>query len=549
MQKNCRQCQTNFEITPDDSQVYKKFNVPEQTLCPDCRMQRKLAFRNERKLYRRTCDLCQKPFVSVYSEDKPFTVYCSDCWWSDKWDPLQYGRDFDFSPKAKTFFEQFDDLQKEVPLLGNIVLNSVNCEYNNYIVDSKDCYLSTRVEGENILYSYLSVKSIGCVDGFDNFTCQYCYECVDCWNCYNCTFSQLCKNSSDCSFCYDCVGCKNCFGCVGLRNKEYYFFNKKCTKEEYERLVKEWKVGSYNKLEEMKKRFAQEKTKHPHKSTVILQSENAIGDYISESKDIYQSYDIEKTDTARYSWGIEYGKDVYDSCYLYYPENCYENISNTKSSNIAFCNGAYEGSHDLWYSMLCSNNTHDCFGSIGLKHQKYCILNKSYTKEKYHELVPKIVERMKKTEEYGEFFPIQISPFCYNETIAQDHFPLGKEEAQTKGYAWKEKDSQEFQTQSYQIPDEIGQVPETIINEVLACTQCSKNYKIIPKELEFYRDKNLPIPRKCPDCRHKDRMAMRNPRKLWKRKCAKCSSPIQTSFAPDRPQTVYCEACYLKEVY
>ena len=59
---------------------------------------------------------------------------------------------------------------------------------------------------------------------------------------------------------------------------------------------------------------------------------------------------------------------------------------------------------------------------------------------------------------------------------------------------------------------------------------------------------NLPIPHLHPDERHKDRMALRNPRKLWKRTCDKCVKEIETSYAPDRPEKVYCEECYLKEL-
>ena len=546
MQKDCKQCAESFEFLSEDKKVCQKFDLPEPKCCPDCRMQRRLTLRNERQLYRCTCALCKKSFVSVYSPDKPYTVYCSECWWSDNWDPLEYARDFDFS---RPFFEQFDELQKAVPLLGNVVMNSVNCDYNNYIIGSKDCYLSTRVEGENILYSYLSVKCLGCVDGFDNFHCQYCYECIDCWNCYSSSFCQLSKNLSDCMFCYDCIGCNNCFGSIALRNKQYYFFNKKCSKEEYEKLLKEANLDSCDGLNQMRKRFDQEKLKYPHKQMVVLQSQNVLGDYISESKDVYNAYDIEKTDTVRNSWGIEYGKDVYDSCFLYYGENCYEHISTTNSMNIMFCNGAYEGCHDLKYSVLSSNNTHDCFGCISLKHKQYCILNKQYSKEEYEELVPKIIEHMKKTGEYGEFFPIEISPFAYNETIAQDYYPLKKEEALAKGYGWKDPDEREYLPQNYIVPDKIGDVPDTIINEILACETCKKNYKIVPAEMKIYKKRNIPIPHKCPDCRHKIRLALRNPKELWDRKCAKCSKDIKTTYSPERPEIVYCESCYLAEVY
>lgn len=101
----CKSCRQNFEIADDDMKFYekvspvfgdKKYLMPAPKLCPDCRQQRRLSFRNERNLYNRACDLCKKPIITIYSPDKKFTIYCRECWWSDKWDSLSYGKDFDF---------------------------------------------------------------------------------------------------------------------------------------------------------------------------------------------------------------------------------------------------------------------------------------------------------------------------------------------------------------------------------------------------------------------------------------------------------------------
>jgi len=65
MQKTCKKCSTHFEITSSDLEFYKKispkfdgkvFEIPTPTLCPECRQQRRLSFRNERNLYKRDCD-------------------------------------------------------------------------------------------------------------------------------------------------------------------------------------------------------------------------------------------------------------------------------------------------------------------------------------------------------------------------------------------------------------------------------------------------------------------------------------------------------------
>jgi hypothetical protein len=104
------------------------------------------------------------------------------------------------------------------------------------------------------------------------------------------------------------------------------------------------------------------------------------------------------------------------------------------------------------------------------------------------------------------------------------------------------------------LPEDITKIPDDILNRAIECEVRSTMglnplFKIIPQELEFYRKHNLPIPRRHPDQRHLDRMALRNPRKLFDRKCDKCNKDIKTTYSPDRKEIVYCESCYEKEVY
>ena len=118
MQRLCAQCKRSFEITDADLDFYdkvspilgdKKYALPPPTFCPDCRRHRKLAWRNERTLYKRKCDLCKKDIIGLYPQGTKFPVYCHDCWFSDNWDPFQYGADYDFS---KPFFKQFKQPEK-----------------------------------------------------------------------------------------------------------------------------------------------------------------------------------------------------------------------------------------------------------------------------------------------------------------------------------------------------------------------------------------------------------------------------------------------------
>ncbi len=227
--------------------------------------------------------------------------------------------------------------------------------------------------------------------------------------------------------------------------------------------------------------------------------------------------------------------DCYEHGWLVQSELNYECHAGMAGYHFLFCHISSEG-RDLIYSDSCFNNCSNCFGCVGLKHKQFCIFNKQYTEEEYNALVPKIIEQMRPTGEWGEFIDSRYSPFAYNESVALEYFPLPKEEVLARGLRWKD-------------PDPKQHLPATYTDDILTCVTCSKNYRLIPQELEFYRSMGLAIPQECHDCRHSKRMKLRNSRKLWNRQCQNCDKPIQTTYSPDRPEIVYCQECYLAAVY
>src|ERR1035437_6171651 len=110
--KNCQNCKKDFIIEPDDFSFYEKIKVPPPTFCPECRSQRRLAWRNDFVFYNRNCDLCKRKIISIYSPDNPQIIYCNKCWWRDGWDVSSYGQDYDFS---RSFFEQLKELSLKAP--------------------------------------------------------------------------------------------------------------------------------------------------------------------------------------------------------------------------------------------------------------------------------------------------------------------------------------------------------------------------------------------------------------------------------------------------
>lgn len=579
MQKSCRQCQSVFEVTEDDLLFYEKispvFNdkkelIPPPTLCPPCRMQRRQAFRNERSFYQRKCDLTGKDIIALYAPDpkgvpfgeKPYTVYNQEDWWGDQWDPLQYGRSFDFS---RPFFEQFAELWREVPLLSLWNIKCENSTYGTNCYGLKNCYMCINSDnGQNNLYGYVCEFSNDCSDCMFLHKSELCYACLDCISAYECTFSEQLENCQDCHFSSDLAGCAKCFGCHGLRHKTLHMFNQAVSQEEWSERMQSL-VLTPQIFETMREHSDQIRLQMPHLCAKIIQCENATGDHLYRCRNAHQCFDVTEAENTKYvtyaPWKVVNGQDAYACGEL---EWVYEFLGGAVGIfNVAFTAFTANGLDHSYYCVLCLNGCSHLFGCIGLKHREYCILNTQYTKEEYEALVPKIIEHMRRTSEWGEFFTPIISPFAYNETVAQQEFPLSKDEALKRGLRWRDPEQKDYQAQTCDIPENIADVPDTITKELLTCTctahachpepaegsPCRKNYRIIPQELRFYRKMELPIPRKCPDCRHRERLKLRNPRKLFARACAKCGKEMQTTYAPERPEIVYCEDCYLAAVY
>ncbi|MFA5829533.1 MAG: hypothetical protein WC843_03495 [Candidatus Gracilibacteria bacterium] len=559
--KTCPQCKNNFEVTDLDREFYKKisptfngkqFPIPEPTLCPTCRQQRRMAFRNERNLYKRKCDGSGKEIISMFPPEAPYKIYSQEVWWQSNWDGADYGRPYD---STKSFFDQFKKLTEATPRMGLANMDNENSEYCNYTGDVKNSYLIFGSVYSEDCYYGSPYYSKNCVDSLVLRECELCYECIDCRKLYNCKHCQDCNNSNDLLYCFDLQGCSECIGCSGLRNKKYCIYNKQYSQEEYQKLKNSLNLCDPQTQKKLQQGLEALKAGTPHLFMLATGSENVTGSHVFNSKNTFESFFADRCQDSAYCAQVVDLKDCRDNNYTEENELCYEYLgmySTQKTFFSLFCRHTYEA----YYSEYCVNCKY-IFGCSNLRDKNYCILNKQYTKEEYEMLVPKIIEQMQKTPftpgssvgQWGQFFPIDLSPFAFNESVAQEYFPLTKEQVIAIGGKWREENPKEFQPQRIQIPQNIKDVPDSICYEVLACEITGRNYRIIPQELAFYRRMNLPIPHKHPDQRHRERISKRNPRQLFKRACDKCKKEILTSYPTTNPAKIYCRECYLKELY
>ena len=562
--KQCKSCGVMFHITDKDMGFYdkvspifggKKYQIPSPKLCPDCRQQRRYSWRNQRTLYRRICDFSWQSLIAMFPPDVIFPVYHNKYRRSNENDPLQFGQEF---VSNVSFLEQYLQLQKKVPRFHRYSYaedRMINSEYTHCTWDLKDCYLVFATsDAERSHYSDYLTHSNDCLDVLLCEWCTQCYQCVDIENCYNVMYSNSCIDCKDSYWLDDCINCTNCIGCVGLRNQQYSILNTAYTKEEYEKkkgeiIDNKWIFAKdflslYNKL------YLNVPKKYMHGNN----NDRVVWDFINNSKNVSYGYDIKNSEDIKYCAHFNSGKSCMDFSSRWEAELCYE------------ISGGWENMYKSIFCVMsfgCTNSAycdfcfycHDCFGCVGLTNKQYCILNKQYTKEEYEELVPKVIERMIIDWQRWEFFPISVSIFGYNASLAQEYFPLVPETAKKKWYPRIDKEyplnipENAKKIFAKDIPMDIKDVSDDILDTIIICEVTAKPYRIIKQELDFYRKHTIPLPRKHPDQRYLERFNSKNPRKLRDRNCMKCWIDIKTSYSPDKKEIVYCETCYNHEIY
>lgn len=586
----CQACTREFLIDAQDQSFYQKVNVPLPTFCWLCRAQRRMAWRNESSLFKRKSDFSGAGIFSAFSPDSPVKVYEKDIWLSDKWDPMEYGREYDFH---KPFFEQFADLLRTVPLKNLNLVGGMNSDYCNNFTDPKNCYLCFNGKAsEECMYGNGLSLAKECIDNSHLSKCERCYEGFWLTSCSRAFFSSRCESCFDIAFCRDLTGCSNCFGCVGLRNKSYCIFNEQYSKEEYFKKLEEFDLSSYEKLAATRKKVAKFWLKFPNKFIEGTHNAGVSGNYVEHSKNSRNCFLVREGENIRYCQYMQEppgSKDCYDyTAWGDSNELVYECTACGIGTNlIKFCYNVQENVRNIEYSYMCFGSS-DLFGCVGVRKKQYCIFNKQYSKEEYETLRAKIIEQMGampyrdksgRTYKYGEFFPIELSPFAYNESLAQEYFPLTKDEALAAGYTWRDAAERNYATtiRAQDLPDTVTQAQDSLVDEVIGCEHggkcnelCTKAFRITSQELQFYRQMNLALPRLCQKCRHFQRLQQRSGLNVWPRQCQcggdasqdsryqnqgthphgsrLCPNEFETSYPPTSHELVYCEQCYQSEV-
>ena len=546
--KACEKCNKDFAIQADDIPFYEKLDLPLPTMCPECRFKYLLAFWVFGRFRIAKSALSGKTIITVFPESAPFPIYDRTEFVSDAWDPLTYGRDYD---QLRPFMEQLVELQSKVPHPHQTGIKNVNSDWTDDMWESKDAYLSrSGLRLESVIYGYRVLNCKNCIDVTMCWDLERSYDCLYCFKSYNLKYSFNSRDCMDSLFLYDCRNCQNCFMCWNLRNQKYCILNQPYIKEDYEKKIEEYNLKSRQVIDDLKKEFWQHIQQDAiHRQDYNLQAVQSKGNFLNNDKNCYQCYFIEDSENARYCFrGL--CKETIDSVGVLDGEKCALEMQTSWDYNC-FCMIYTNNCRYSSYLDVCEECEY-CFGCVGMRKKKYCILNKQYTKEEYESLVEKIKNDMKSRGEWGKFFPLPAAYCGYNLSLGQMQFPVTKDEAIKFGAKWEEAVEPHYENiiSGDELPDTINQVGDEIIKQRILCPETKLSYNITKDELAFYREHGIPLPQRHFDWRTLDRFKpfsmMTN---LQKGNCCFCNKEIEHYYSPELNfQKISCLDCYQQKI-
>lgn len=446
------------------------------------------------------------------------------------------------------------ELFRHCPIAHNSGAGNENCEYTDDWWYSKNCYLChSGVECEDLRYCYRTIRVKDCRHCVFSFDSERCVDLINCHDCFQVRYAYNSRNCTDCSFVYDCRNCTDCAFCWNLRNKQYCLYNEQLTKDEYAKRMNERDFRSRSTYDSAAAEFHQLlNTRAWHRAHFIDRSENADGNYLDECKNIMNGFFLTNgmEDCANTMRGA-FSKDCLDCVSPYNIELSYY------SSTVQDQSYAVHLSYDLAqckYMEYCAHcfQCEQCFACCGLVGKKYHIFNTPYEPGEYEALKRKIIDQMKRTGEYGLFFPGHFAANPYNESLAGLYWPLDKVTAERWGFRIREHRAEPpaGACDSLEVPESCATADDAVSKIAFWDAVAQRPFQIQIHDIRFAQDIGVPLP-SCFYARRLQKNFSQIPfnGELRTASCGQCSLEIATCWPPAYDGRILCEECYLKEVY
>ncbi len=534
----------HFQHHELEKRHYERFGFPVPNTHPIARFVMRLAHGNSWSLYWTSDARTGKKLLSGYNPKEGLQIVDHHYWTSDEFDAKEYGREFDFS---RGFFEQYFEMINNIPHPNVEIVNCTNVEYANHVFSSKNCYLCfICFHCENVLYSFRVRQCRDSLYCINSRSCELCYQCVLCNECYDVQFSEFSNNCNGSRFLSNCNNCVDCYQCANMQNKQYCIQNIQYTPEAYEAKMKEIDLSSYKEFQREYEKWQTFLGTQPIQAEHTINCEDSTGTLMKNCRSCIVCFNLSNAEQCVNS----FGNNQAECCDTSGEGSEYGimNVGFLDSQRVAYTMVA-EHSYDIWYSHSIFQS-HDCFGCFGLKKSAYCILNKEYAPDEYDQLKKRIIEHMKRTGEWGQYFPPQYSPFCYNDTnvvgVLDSEFDDCDAVARRMGLRARAYDEEKNHnaTSVSQMPDRSDAWRESHLDMVWACARSERAFKITNQELRLYQRMRVPVPREHWRTQFEIFSPMMYP-VPHHAVCAQCNKEIYAYIHPHKTsRRLLCDTCF-----
>jgi hypothetical protein len=312
-----------------------------------------------------------------------------------------------------------------------------------------------------------------------------------------------------------------------LYRRKNCWFNEQLTAAEYDKRLSEFEGFSATEKARVLEDFYSVRRNAAHLGIHQFRCENSIGQHLSECADCYQCYESFALEDCIYNIECNGNKNSIDLTVCFETEDsccCIQSPLNKSCSFLMHTD--YCG-----YSEFCaySKNLVDCFGCVYLANKRYHILNKPYSKEDYEKQVAEIKRQLIANGDYNLLLYF-VSDYEKTRIETEEDKVLNVGTQEFKWETTRMKSEGKSQELTCKNPD------------------CSKDFLVIPQEISIYQARNIPAPDFCPACRHKQRMALRNEREMYRRSCDNCRSSMLSTYPQDAPYKVFCQKCFWENI-
>jgi hypothetical protein len=550
-ERACKLTGEKWNLQPQEIDLYRKYNVPPVDVSPNTQWKWMGYYDCGFQFWWNKHAETGKPVLSFHHPASGVRVLPDKEWHEKDFSAITEPYDAN-----RPFFDQLRALELKVPLLATFSRvepeNSITLfsfgdrnSYFTFACKSERTFFASGafdVRDSSLLWLGMNISESHATQHSHRLhRCKYIRESLDC---------------IDSAFLFDCRNCQNCFGATNKRNRQYVFMNEQLSKEEYERRVASIDLGRRSVLEEWQRTFDDlllSQGVFPENFNVNCQ--DSTGEYLVNAVRCTECFDSNGAPTDNWHCGWMYGSSqgnmhgwgVVDN------QECYQTVSCPNSNRTKFSYRSFR-LDNCEYCMMCSD-LQDCFGCIGLKKKRFCILNAQYTEEEYWKTLDEIKCRLLDTGEYGHYLPVTLSSTYVPESGAVSYAGATPEELKqiggnlfeptADGATGAERITTTPRNAS-DVPDSIDDVTDEWAGVPIFDPEAKRTFSFLKPVLDHYRALRIAPPTRHFVQRFNSFSLLGQVAAFETRSCDSCKKSITVAQNRSYPnRRILCNVCYL----